>query len=127
MSISYAAAIQQLENKFEEAEAKGITGSNAYERYLFEKGILPTTEELAKNDQFSYDWFIAMYYNHPDILENAPEEFVQMVLDNVIKHASNDEEMREIVSQYLASATKSGTKGKAVKASSRPEEPEGAF
>ncbi len=108
MSMTYTKAIEQLENNYKKAEQQGITGSNKYEAYLVGKGVLPTSDELHGTQEFAYDWFMAVYYNRPELLAQLDDETAVDIIDAAIYHAADDDDMREFIAMHLASAAQKG-------------------
>lgn len=104
MDKSYTEAIQYLNDNFERANEKGITYNNRYEAYLVTKGILPTERELNRSEDFAYDWFMALYYNQPQLLADPAitSEFVTSVLDAAMRHAKGDEAMSYMIAHEVA-------------------------
>lgn len=106
---TYTQAIQFLENNYERAQEKELAGNNRYEAYLVEKGIFPTEEEL-QNEEFAYDWFMALYYNQPQLLADpkVTEEFVTMVLESAMRAAasSDDSAMLYMIAREVAKHSK---------------------
>ena len=106
---TYTEAIQYLDENHQRAQEKDIAGNNKYEAYLVEKGIFPTKEELA-NEEYAYDWFMALYYNQPQLLENpkVTQQFVTMILEAAMMAAasSDDDAMLYMIAAEVAKRSK---------------------
>lgn len=101
---TYTDAIAQLERDFDRALEKDIVYNNKYEVYCVSKGILPTEGELQGSEEFAYDWFMALYYNQPHLLQDPAitTEFITSVLEAAIQHSAGDAVMRYMVAHELA-------------------------
>lgn len=93
---TYTEAIKYLEDNYSRAAEKGIVGNNAYEEFLVGKGILPTEEEL-RNESFVYDWFTALYYNQPHLIDEVGQEVAEMVLRAALDAAQGNEDFAEFI------------------------------
>jgi len=101
---TYTQAIEYLDDNYDRAQEKGIAGNNRYEEFLVSKGILPTEAEL-QNEDFAYDWFMALYYNQPQLLNEVEDDFITQVLEAAIQHSANQEDMRYMIARQLTKKT----------------------
>jgi hypothetical protein len=105
MAATYVEALKFLEENFDRAVEKNIAYNNRFEVYCVSKGIFPTKQELNSNEEYAYDWFMALYYNQPKLLQDPAitADFAADVLQAVINHG--DEDLIYMLADILARKT----------------------
>ena len=115
---SYTEAVAFLESHLQQMMDEGRAGFNKFEKFCIAEGILPTEAEL--DEGAGYDWFMALFYNQPELLKKVDSDLVHAVLSSALLAAgeSGNEAMRDLVIDTLAEYVtgKVNVKGKEVDA-----------